>query len=402
MRKLEASNSVKYIISILFLFLAAFDLQIPFLPNGVGFSLLVSLFLLPFFVVKLTLDSSYYGKCFLRKASPVFFIFFCSFFFIVLRVLLSGVEDAYFLLSWIKAFFVFTSCLFVFFLFYLERGASVFIGALLVVYVLNALVNFVVGTYPGFFGFLDVFRSGSISDQLGVNPYRNSFLSGSGYYSIGTAYGLMVLLFVFHFVLSGSRGLVFIFSIVLSAVSGFVAARTAFFAMALALLYVFKLRALYFLLFFAVGSFFLFLFLTIPAFDPYKGWMMSFFLLSGDSSAAHLINDMYFWPGDFVFLMGSGVVNDGTFPYTDAGYMQDIVFGGIAFLLLKLSFLFFFGSCFFKKYPLFTSLVLLSILVFHFKGLFVYNNAQGMAALYFIFFYLWSLEDGAICTRDSM
>ncbi len=116
-----------------------------------------------------------------------------------------------------------------------------------------------------------------------------------------------------------------------------------------------------------------------------------FFQFSDDRSAEHLIQQMYFWPGGEIILFGLGVVNDGTFVYTDAGYMQDILFGGVLFLLLKLCFVIYFVYSFFFRYPLFVMLVAFSILAFHFKGLFLYNNAQGMAAFYFIFFYLWSL-----------
>src|SRR5690606_3883527 len=99
-----------------------------------------------------------------------------------------------------------------------------------------------------------------------------------------------------------------------------------------------------------------------------------------------LVEKMYFWPGDSAFFIGLGAVNDGTFVYTDAGYMQDVLFGGIFFLALKLSFLIFFLFFSFKRYPLFSTSVVFAILLFHFKGLFIYNNAQGMAAFYFIIF----------------
>jgi hypothetical protein len=382
------------IISTLFLFLVAFDPQVPFAPNGIGFTFVTTLVLVPFVFLKLSNDVC--GKdCFLvKKTVPFIVLFLLAVFFIFFRLIINGGDNIEFVLSWGKAFFVFLSCFFVFLLFYLNRSASIFIIDLFVVYGFNSIINFVVGSYPENFQFLDAFRSKLISDNLGANPYRNSFISGSGYYSIGTAYGLMVLLFSFYIGRSRSKNLIMGFFFALSAISGFVAARTAFFAMGPALFYLFKARFFNFLWLSSLGSVLLFFLIRLPAFQPYINWMLSFFELSGDRSADYLINYMYFWPGDSVALFGLGSVNDGRFTYTDAGYMQDILFGGVFFLLIKMSFVFYFAYSFLSRYPLFVFFVIFSVLAFHFKGLFLYNNAQGMAAFYFICFYLWSLQYG--------
>lgn len=381
-----------YFISLLALFLAAFDPQIPFVPSGIGFSLILTLILLPFSMVKCgSIDKLNY-RLYVSKAAPLFAIFFIAGAFVIIRIIANGGENVEFIPSWLKALIVFVSCFLTYLVFYSGKKPSEFIKALVIVYVLNALVNFSVGTYPEHFQFLSIFKSSVISDSLGVNPYRNSFISGSGYYSIGTAYGLIVLLFAFYLVHSKSKSLILAISIALSAISGFFAARTAFFAIAPALFYIFKSRMLYFIFFMLSGIALLYLLLELPALQPYKNWMISFFRLSSDRSAEHLIQYMYFWPGEDVFIFGLGSVNDGTFVYTDAGYMQDILFGGILFLLIKLCFLLYFVYSFLSKHPLLVVLVVFSILIFHFKGLFLYNNAQGMAAFYFIFFYLWSLR----------
>jgi hypothetical protein len=376
----------------LFLFLSAFDPQLPFLPNGIGFSLVVSFLLAPFALIKLYNSGNISCRFLTNKCLPIFYIFFVAGAFIIIRIIANGGENLEFILSWLKALTVFMSCFLTYLVFYLGRKPAEFIKALVVVYFFNALVNVLAGTYPEHFQFLSFFRSDPISDSLGANPYRNSFVSGSGYYSIGTAYGLIVLLFAFYLVHSKSKSAILAISIAFSAISGFIAARTAFFAIAPALFYVFKSRIIYFMFFMLTGTALLYLFLDLPALQPYKNWMISFFQFSGDRSAEYLIQQMYFWPGDAVVLFGLGAVNDGTFVYTDAGYMQDILFGGVLFLLIKLSFIFYFSYSFISKYPLFVGLVVLSILAFHFKGLFLYNNAQGMAAFYFIFFYLWSLR----------
>lgn len=374
--------------SYFFLFLVAFDPQVPLLPSGVGFTLLVSLVLLPFVLLRLNLQASS-TAIFIKECFPLFAIFLVSFVFILIRILVNEGRNIEFILSWAKAFFVFTSCLFVFLLFFSKKKSSFFIGSLAIVYLSNAVINYVSGSYPQLFGFLELFRGEVISDSLGKNPYRNSFLSGSGYYSIGTAYGLIVLLFSFYLVHTKSKNFLLAAAISFSAIAGFVAARTAFFAIAPALFYIFKSRFLYFVFFVFSGIVSLYFLLELPALQPYKAWMLSFFSLSNDGSGSYLIEEMYFWPGEAIFLFGMGAVNNGSFTYTDAGYMQDILFGGISFLAIKLSFLMILVFRFYRSYPLFVSLVSVALLVFHFKGAFFYNNAQGMAAFYFLYLYLY-------------
>lgn len=383
------------------LFLVAFDPQVPFLPNGVGFTFLISLILLPFVVLKSSvvgLDDIY---VFFKKYICFFYLFLLSLLLILVRLLANEGEGVEFILSWVKAFFVFVSCFFVFFLFFKDKQSSYFVISLVFVYSVNAVLNYVSGTFPEAFGFLDLFRGAVISDSLGENPYRNSFISGSGYFSIGSAYGLIVLLFSFYLVQSKSKSLLLLSAVAFTAIAGFIAARTSFFAIAPALFIIFKSRFLHFVFLAMVSYTFIYYLLDLPALQSYKNWMLSFFSLSDDASGSYLIELMYFWPGDSIFFFGLGAVNDGTFIYTDSGYMQDILFGGVFFVTIKLFFLavLFFG--FFKKYPVFITFVTFAILAFHFKGLFIYNNAQGMAAFYFIFFYLLKLDTekiGRVCT----
>lgn len=201
-----------------------------------------------------------------------------------------------------------------------------------------------------------------------------------------------MLLFSFYLVQSKSKSVLLTAAVVFTAIAGFVAARTSFFAIAPALFLILKSRFLYFIFLAMVGCVSIYYLLGLPALQPYKNWMLSFFSLSEEASGSYLIEQMYFWPGDSIFLFGLGAVNDGTFTYTDGGYMQDILFGGVFFVAMKLLFLAVLFFSFFKKYPVFITFVAFAILAFHFKGLFLYNNAQGMAAFYFIFFYLSKLD----------
>lgn len=375
------------LVGIAILFMSAFDPQVPGLPNGVGITLLISVLLFPLVASRL-LRSDPEIIFYLKKTIPFFILFLASFFIILIRMLLNAGENISFSLSWFKAFVVFLSCLFVFLIFFSKEKPEKFIFSLLLVYLINAAINFLAGTFPDSFGFISMFRAESISDSLGGNPYRNSFISGSGYFSIGTAYGLITLLFSFYLSEAKSRNILAFLSITVIAASGFLAARTAFFAIAGAVVYILKKRPGDLIYLSIFSSSVLYFLGEVPGLQPYISWMQSFFSFAHDASGSHLINQMYFWPGESIFLFGDGSVNDGGFIYTDGGFMQDILFGGILFAFIKLSFLMVFVFCFARKYPLFSILVSISVIAFHVKGLFLYNNAQGMAAFYFIFLFL--------------
>ena len=351
------------------LFLLVFDPQVPFLPNGVGFSFVLFFALFPPFLLSLMAGRTNFIS---RSAIPLFTIFTVAMLFILGRLIFNGGENFEFLLSWVKAFFVYSSVFLFLYVFYgaaQNKRWSTYVPDIILVYFLNALFNFLIGSYPDTFEFLSVFRSKVVSESLGGNPYRNSFISGSGYFSIGTAYGLAVLFVSYYFVKFHVRSFTYSLSFLVMAVSGFIAARTSFFAILFSAIYMFAGRPIYLLFISFLGVAVLSALLLLPALQPYVEWMISFFSeFQTSSSASYLLNEMYFWPGIDVFLAGRGWVNDGTYLYTDAGYMQDILFGGIFFLLIKISFVLVFFNSIGKKSVVFGALFCLSILLFHMKG----------------------------------
>lgn len=385
--------------SYFFLFLVAFDPQIPFFPNGIGFSFIVVVMLAPIFLLKYSKSACHVKM--LKSSQSLFIIFGLSFLAIACRILLNQGENLIFSLSWFKAFTVFLACFLVYALFFRHKSTDRFIKVLFLVYFCNAVVNFVSGTFPETFNFLSSFREDLLTENVGKNPYRNSFVSGSGYFSIGTAYGLATLLFAFYLARSKSKNIFYMIMFVFSAIAAFVAARTSFFALAPAMLYLFKSRMLYFSFLGVLSIIGVYLLLQLPALAPYKLWMLSFFDLANDASGSHLLEKMYYWPGLSIFMFGMGAVNDGIFTYTDSGYMLDVLFGGVFFLIIKLLFLIVLIIKFFRKYPLFILSIVFATLLFHFKGAFFYNNAQGMAAFYFIYFYLTHLETEKLQSNNS-
>lgn len=367
---------MKYI----FVFLSLFDPQIPYAPNGVGFSLLISLILFPLVIAAPLNTTTLY---LIKQGKPFCWLFFMALIIILSRVMLSQGQGFEFTLSWLKAFIVFLSSLLVFIVFFQSQKPIDLINAIIFSFLANALINFIVGTFPEPFVFLELFRTVTISDSLSLNPYRNSFISGSGYFSIGTAYGIFCLFYAY--LLSKKNSLIGVITFSIISITAIMAARTSLFAIFLATILI-TLGSKKNLLYFAIPI------LLFPFLDSqlsnYYSWIQSFFNFYKDPSGQVIMNDMYFWPGLNIFLYGQGDTNNGVFTYTDSGYMKDILFGGIIFMLIKLTFVFVFFFKTYKKHFIFSFFFCISILIFQIKGAYIYNNAQGMAIFYFIYFSL--------------
>jgi hypothetical protein len=340
------------------------------------------------FIIKISNNSK---NNIIKQAFPFLLAYFFCLLCIIIRLLFNQGQNIEFLLSFLKSFILFLSVVFVILVFFERKLTSSFIYTIILIYTFNALVNFFIGSNPDFYTYIEPFQGKVISDNLGDLKFRNSFISGSGYFSIGTAYGLIIILLSFYMKEKINNKSFLIFFIIIS-ITGILAARVSMFAIIPALFYLFKSKASYLFYFILLLYAIVYILLIYTDIGLYENWIYSFFELKNDASGNQLINEMYFWPGVDIFLYGKGFVNDGSFPYTDAGYMQDILFGGVIFLLLKLSFLGIFAYSLFRKFPLVTVLFCFAVLTFHFKGLFLYNNAQGMAAFFFIYFYLMNVK----------
>lgn len=366
------------------LFLIVFDPQIPYLINGIGFSAVV--FPILFF-------SALIKNRFFILNSKVFvyainfnFLYFLLFFYSIIVLVVTG-KDFDYLLGVIKAFIVF--CAVVSYLIYFRpKFDDEFFSKLLFIYCLNAIFNFAAGTFPEYFAWAEVFRGHSISDSLGENPYRDSFISGSGYFSIGTAYGLFFLSYIF-FIFNKKLGLLKNLGILLVIFAGFFGARTSIFAVGAGfgyLMWRLQVKKIAFLV--VVGMlFFVFVMNYYDFIEKYKTWLLSIFDGKDEASVDNLMNEMFFWPGEKIFFLGSGGVNDGNFAYTDSGFMQDILFGGVFYMLLKFAFPLYFSIRFFRNEPIFVMFFLSVAVAFQIKGPFFVNNAQGMAIFYLMYFF---------------
>lgn len=302
----------------------------------------------------------------------------------LIRIFISQGDGVDYLFSWFKAFFVLTSSCFLSIIWMSKKSAINLLKTLILCYLINAIINLIAGSFPDYFLFLEYFKGVRITDNVSSNPYRNSFISGSGYYSIGTAYGLFILFFAYYLSTNKSQ-LGFLYLIVL-AISATLAARTSMISITLAILLIVSRNPkniLYVLIYTTFAAIIFNLFLP-----EYVTWTLRFFTISNDPSGEVLLNQMHFWPGENIFLIGNGAINDGQFTYTDSGFMKDILYGGIVFAITKFIFAFYFFVKLYKKYFLLSFFTLISLIGFQMKGAFLYSNAQGMAAFYFIYILL--------------
>lgn len=366
------------------LFLIVFDPQIPYFVSGVGFTAIVFPGLIAAFLVKS--KGRIPRVSILSHAKPFAALHFVLLLFSVIVLLAVG-DNFDYLFGVAKAIIVFCAVV-SYLLFYKSTFDDDFFAGLLFIYCLNAAINFSAGTFPEYFSWTEVFRAPVISDALGTNPYRNSFISGSGYFSIGTAYGLFCLFYI-YFSSSRKIGLLSGAGLLLASVAGFVGARTSMFAIGAGVAYLIKKVQIKRIIILAIAG----ALLSYFALDengilgPYKIWLLSFFDIKEDASAEYLLNEMFFWPGEKIFLFGSGFVNSGRFTYTDSGFVQDVLFGGVLYMLLKFLFPLYFVVRFFKNEPVFMLLFLCVAVAFQIKGAFFVSNAQGMAIFYLMYFF---------------
>src|SRR5690554_674259 len=122
-----------------------------------------------------------------------FWLFLIAFSLILVRVILNDGGNFQFILSWLKAFFLFFSVYSVYRIYFFKLELFSFFKVVVFLYVINGIANIFSGSFPEQFAFLEQFRGENLSETVGKNPYRNSFVSGSGFYSIGVAYGLIGL-----------------------------------------------------------------------------------------------------------------------------------------------------------------------------------------------------------------
>ncbi len=368
-------------------FCLVFDVRIPGTPSGIGFSfyfLFVGVFfVLGFRAVYLRFKSvCRYFYCF----AVLNYAILC---FLLFRVIFNA-EGWSVLLACLKAITLFLSL--IFYIAITKASKDTIYKRLYFSFLINAIVCLVAGTNPDLLEIVRYFQNEQLTDGSLI-PFRNAFLSSSGYFSVGTAYGLAFLILSFKFNdFFKSSYIVYLFGMFVIALASILAARTSFVSIAIGFLiiaYNGKDKLYYIPILFVVFAFF---FLNFDDLNIYSDWIFELIYNDGSvNSLDGLVHNMYFLPSAQTLLFGDGFHSsvDGLFyGGTDAGYMRNILLGGLVYVFL----IFLFPICWFVKlrqvsfFFAVASVVVMSL--FHFKGSFYFNNAQGMAVFYFSYYIL--------------
>ncbi|EKO3617654.1 hypothetical protein M3893_001950 [Vibrio metschnikovii] len=278
------------------------------------------------------------------------------------------------------------------------------------IFVLNALICLIAGTFPYFLDFVRIFKPDDV--MQGWIPYRNAFLSGSGFFGIATAYSIVIVMMALESKKTVST-LLFIINCLLVIIAGVIAARTTFIALLFAFPILFFYRpwltiSLTFLCFISV--FFSYQLELVENIDLYISWMFEIFInfIESGEATSHSTNhlaSMFFLPdNEWSFIIGDGLyngLNGGYYMGTDSGYMRHLFYGGIPLVLLVIMFIF--SMLLNAKNKLLVLIFIILALIFHIKGGFILHNRVGFP-VFLIVCYYYGVKNNAFSSqsfRDS-
>lgn len=372
------------------LFFLLFDVHIPGFPNGVGSSALM----LPFFIVVFFMRPN------LARLTEIFNVFlpivavhFLIILYVFLRLLLGGASELSMLLAVAKNLVLFCAVFMYWVLYFVPESKTP--ELIIKPFFINALICFAAGSIPILLEYVRLFQIPT--DNANLIPYRNAFISGSGFFTIGSAYGL-AFVFLSYIYLVRVQGVDFVrvFQLLVIFSAGFIAARTSLVALIAVSFMLIVCRAASFWKMFFLMFALLILFFSIPGLDKYNVWLFELFIKGKESGTLQgLMNHMYFVPELSTLLFGDGVhsvmAESGSYyGGSDVGYMRNIFFGGIPYLLIMMLFPLLMFVRLWRVSSIFALAVLFVMLVFHGKGAFFYNNSQGMAVFYMFYAFFYS------------
>lgn len=297
--------------------------------------------------------------------------------YIFLRVVISGADEINYLLTTLKTTLILIAAFFYVIVFYESDIKSNFIN----IFFLNSCICLFFGIYTELKVYLEPFQYGAdeVSELLGSNPFRNSFLAGSGYFGISSLYGL-AFAFCLKLIIDDKEKNNFNYlKLLLIAIAGIFAGRVALVCYFIAILYFLFIKVEFKVLVSALFSCFLFIFLinSIVAFEGVKIWFDEMFFNNSinQSESVSQFKDSFDLPiNELTLLFGDAKYGSSTSYYggSDSGYIRNIYFGGVVYLLILLSSFF---LIFYKVRKNLYIYVFLSICLFlHLKGVFIFNN----------------------------
>lgn len=308
--------------------------------------------------------------------------------YILARLIFSGAYDTNFLATALKSTLILFITLAYLSLF--KEDKKVLFCKIFNLFFINSCITFFIG-YNQEYQYIANFFKGEVGELIGTNPYRNSFLSGSGYFGIGAVYGVAIPFFIYYL----SKNKIFtvgnFIKLAIILFAGVMAARTVFICAMLSTVYsvlVFKNTKLLF-----SSIFIAFLMVTLMSteyFVEYRLWLFEVFTANSisDTNTGNILlayfdmEEMSF--NTFLFGDGRYISNTGGYYMNvDVGYLRHFYFGGFMFAIfaslgIVLSIYF---ACNNKH---FLFLIIPICLLLHIKGLFIYNSPAGMPMLILI------------------
>lgn len=254
-----------------------------------------------------------------------------------------------------------------------------------VIQTISILVSFTVPAYHNF-----VLSIGNFSEHM-LNYYgglRTHSIAGSNFFGLGATYGLIYILYLDSMVRYHWYSIKYILILILLVVGTIFIARTGFVGLAFGLLMVgFKslnkitLWIRFFKIIFVISlvGFVLYSFLPIEIQDDlssrvFKYAFELFLHRDGGYSTTSTDNLNRMWHiniKEITWLFGDGLytTEQGYYMKTDAGYLRQILFGGVGFFLLFLFYqLYFLKKMYLKGFYLLYITILIYTLVLHIKG----------------------------------
>lgn len=258
---------------------------------------------------------------------------------------------------------------------------------LLNIFFLNAIIALIIGSFPEYQYLVDFFKISS-EELIGYNPYRNAFLSGSGYFGIGAPYALATGFYLLYLsTYNKDTNYLHYIKLIIIAVAGILAARTAILAVGISIAYImiYK-RNTKTIIGILLLIFILYSLLNLEFFSAYRDWLTEVFNPKESSTVETLTTDFLVIPQDsFTFIFGDGKYTnlDGSYYMnTDIGYMRHWYFGGILYMLTIVLIPICLYARNLNKHFLF--LIIPIVLILHFKGVFIFGSPTGMPLLFII------------------
>lgn len=378
-------NFIFNFFAFILMFFLVFDLK---LIGSIGSALIT--FSICFFIIVIN-HKKYY--IYLQNIFNIYWFFFFTYFFLILyvflRFLFSSMDDYSYVLTTLKTTLVLISTL----AYLVVFNQSNLKKNLFNIFFINACICLFLGTFPELKFLIYPFKYGDdpSTSLIGESEYRDAVLAGSSYFGVSSLFGLV---FAFCLKLSLESGKLFDYiKLIVIAFAGILLGRIALLCYLISMLYFFIVKKNIKVLLLSIITFAICITVlnTFPALENAKIWIFEMFLDNGvgNSESVNQLKNMIYLPENQLSLLFGDArygSSDSYYGGTDSGYIRNILFGGISFLMiLMISFL----SIFHKNIKnSFTWLIIFLCMFLHFKGVFIFNNPGFFGILLIVVFIL--------------